>query len=299
MSELFTAGRLFRLRAAELSTVLVTSTRYKPEAHPLARDTARRLEQLGAAVTLDLEGSLGRDSLPEGLELVIAVGGDGTMLNTARLLVGADVPVLGVNLGKLGFLAGHGADDITAWLEGSSAPNWRIVSRLMLQLIVERPGVPVHYGLNDVMVSQGVMNRLINIDMAVDGIHATQYRADGVVISTPTGSTAYSLSLGGPILSQGLRALLITPIAPHALTNRPIVLDGFGELQFEVSSPAAELALIVDGQERIDIRQGDRFRVAPAPSDLQLVVSAAHDHFDVLRRKLGWGTSPFLDETAG
>ena len=293
-----TAGAPFSLKAADLKSVLVTSTRYKPEAHPLAREVAGRLRALGADVLLDLEGGLRREELPAGLELVIAVGGDGTMLNTARLIIGADVPVLGVNLGKLGFLAGHGADDIAGWLRGGSAPAWRTVSRLMLQLTVERPGVPVHYGLNDVMVSQGVMNRLINIDMAVDGIHATQYRADGVVISTPTGSTAYSLSLGGPILSQGLRALLITPIAPHALTNRPIVLDGFGELQFEVVSPADELALIVDGQERIDIRQGDRFRVAPAPAELQLVVSGKHDHFDVLRRKLGWGTSPFLDETA-
>lgn len=299
MSRLFTAGRPFRLRAADLGLVLVASTRYKPEAHPLAREVAQRLGELGADVLLDLEGSLTPGELPGGLELAIAVGGDGTMLNTARLLVGSDVPVLGVNLGKLGFLAGHGAEDVSAWLEGGEAPSWRTVSRLMLQLTVEKPGVPVHYGLNDVIVSQGVMNRLINIDMAVDGLHATQYRADGVVISTPTGSTAYSLSLGGPILSQGLRALLITPIAPHALTNRPIVLDGFGELQFEVVSPADELALIVDGQERIDIEQGDRFRVAPAPSDLQLVVSSAYDHFDVLRRKLGWGASPFLDETAG
>ncbi len=280
------------LEAAVSGRVLVTSTHYKPAAHPLAQELADRLLGRGVRVTLDLAGTLPLDAMAQELSLVIAVGGDGTILNTARRLVGLDVPVLGVNLGKLGFLADHAADDIRAWLDGAASDSWRVLPRMMLQLRLDREPGTVYYGLNDVIVSQGVMTRLIRLDMAVNGLHATQYRADGVVVSTPTGSTAYSLSLGGPILSQGLRALVITPIAPHSLTNRPIVLDAFSELQFEVASSSDELALIVDGQVRIDIELGDRFRIAPAPTDLQLVISGRRNQFDVLRQKLDWGAPP-------
>ncbi len=289
-------GVPFGLAAADCGHVLVTSTDYKPAAHDLARETAERLSALGVQVTLDTSGRLPLTDIGPHLGLVIAVGGDGTILNTARRLVGLRVPVLGVNLGKLGFLADHGADDIRAWLDGASAGDWQVLPRMMLQLSVEGRSGSVHYGLNDIMVSQGVMTRLINIDMFADGLHATQYRADGVVVSTPTGSTAYSLSLGGPILSQALRAMLITPIAPHSLTNRPIVLDGATTLEFTISSGSEELALIVDGQVRIDIRQDDRFRISQAPTDLLLVVSGRRTNFEVLRQKLGWGTAPTLSD---
>lgn len=274
--------------------VLVTSTLYKPAAHPLSIEIAERLTALGISTTLDLEGTLPLSELSEVPRMVIAVGGDGTILNTARRLVGLSCPVLGVNLGKLGFLADHGAADIRAWLDGADSSGWQVLPRMMLQLNVDSGDGRPYYGLNDVIVSQGVMTRLINIDMFVAGGHATQYRADGVVVSTPTGSTAYSLSLGGPILSQGLRALLITPIAPHSLTNRPIVLDQLGEIRFEIARGSDELALIVDGQVRIDVSKGARFRIAPAPTDLQLVTSGRRTSFDVLRRKLGWGTAPSL-----
>lgn len=273
--------------------VLVASTRYKPAAHPLAREVAERLSANGTEVTLDLSGDLPLDDLEGQLSLVIAVGGDGTILNTARRLVGWNVPVLGVNLGKLGFLADHSAADIRAWLEGAPTDSWQVLPRMMLELSLNGAAA-VHHGLNDVIVSQGVMTRLLSLDMFVDGRHATQYRADGVVISTPTGSTAYSLSLGGPILSQGLRALVITPIAPHSLTNRPIVLDGSALLRFEVTSGSDELALIVDGQVRLDIREGDSFTVSSTAADLKLVTSGQRNHFDVLRQKLGWGAAPSL-----
>lgn len=289
-------GRSFDLHARDARHVLVTSTDYKPEAHGLAAAIAARFRELGVTVTLDTAGTLPVADLADDLSLVIAVGGDGTMLNTARRLVGTRVPVLGVNLGKLGFLADHGADDVHAWLDGLAGEAWQVLPRMMLQLTVDGRPDTVHYGLNDVMVSQGVMTRLISLDMSVDGQHATQYRADGVVVSTPTGSTAYSLSLGGPILSQGLRALLITPIAPHSLTNRPMVLEAFDELQFEVATSSDELALVVDGQVRIDVTKGDRFRIAAAPTDLLLVLTGRRNHFDVLRQKLGWGTAPLLNE---
>ncbi len=280
--------RQFAMSVSELAHVIVTSTRYKPEAHAPALELVALLEQAGCRVTLDLEGTGALDQVKDA-SLVIAVGGDGTILSTARRMAGLSVPVLGVNLGKLGFLADHGLSDVRSWLSGGRDPDWLLSRRMMLELTLEREPDLLRYGLNDVIVSQGVMTRLISIDMFVAGRHATQYRADGVVISTPTGSTAYSLSLGGPILSQGLMALVITPIAPHSLTDRPIVLDGGAELVFEIKSASDEMALVIDGQERVDLRKGDRFHVRRAPGDLLLVTSGERAYFDVLRQKLGWG----------
>ena len=132
--------------------------------------------------------------------------------------------------------------------------------------------------------------------MDVDGQHASQYRADGLVISTPVGSTAYSLSLGGPILSQGLRVFAITPIAPHMLTNRPIVIECSSQVRFEVQGPIGELALVVDGQERLDLHEGDAFTVSAAPTDFLLVSSGRRNYFDILRHKLSWGEAPRLHD---
>lgn len=282
----------FTVPASHLRRVIVTSTHYKPAAHGLARELAGALEALGAQVILDLPGTLNLREVAAGVQLVLAVGGDGTILNTARRLVGTSLPVVGVNLGKLGFLADHSATDVREYLAGGSTDGWRLSPRMMLRLVLEGTPQRELFGLNDVILSQGVMTRLISVDMYVDGAHATQYRADGVVVSTPTGSTAYSLSLGGPILSQGLQDLVITPIAPHSLTDRPIVLPGHNELLFQVTTQTDEMALVVDGQERLDLNKGDRFRITRAPTDFLLVSSGRRSYFDVLRVKLGWGAAP-------
>jgi NAD+ kinase len=282
----------FVIPASRLRRVIVTSTHYKPAAHGAARELADALEALGAQVILDLPGTLDLRKAADGVQLVIAVGGDGTILNTARRLVGTSLPVVGVNLGKLGFLADHSASDVREYLAGGTTDGWRLSPRMMLHLVLEGSPERELFALNDVILSQGVMTRMISTDMYVDGAHATQYRADGVVVSTPTGSTAYSLSLGGPILSQGLQDLVITPIAPHSLTDRPIVLAGHNELLFQVTTQTDEMALVVDGQERLDISKGDRFRITRAPTDFLLVTSGRRSYFDVLRHKLGWGAAP-------
>jgi NAD+ kinase len=289
------SGRAFVTPAADLRRAVVTSTRFKPEAHALAEELADRLRELGASVELDLEGTQPLDECSRDADVVFSVGGDGTLLGTARRLVGSSAPVVGVNLGKLGFLAEFSADEVRAYLDGHPPEDWRINPRIMLQVWLNGGGEPT-FALNDVVVSQGVVARLVNIAMEVDGAHATQYRADGLVVSTPVGSTAYSLSLGGPIVSQSLRAFVITPLAPHSLTNRPIVIEGGVLVSFRVESEAHELALVVDGQERIDLRQGDRFTIAAAPTDLMLVSSGRHSFFDILRFKLGWGAPPRMRE---
>ena len=291
----------FATPAASLRYVVITSSRYKPQAHALVEEAAKKLRTLGTEVTEDVEGTLHLAKDAAHADLILSIGGDGTLLSTARRLVGASVPTMGVNLGKLGFLAEHSTDDLWAYLNGdASEDGWRLDPKMMLGVAVKVNGAEeetTRYALNDIVVSQGVMSRLVNIDMAVDDFHASQYRADGLVVSTPVGSTAYSLSLGGPILAQGLRAFVITPIAPHALTNRPIVLEGSSRVSFCVQGPVNEVALVVDGQERIELHEGDRFTVAAAPTDFFLVSSGKHNYFDILRTKLAWGASPGLRET--
>ncbi len=288
----------FTTPARALGHVMVTTTRYKPEAHPLAEASAARLRSLGVRVTLDLAGDLAlaeeANTEPK-IDLVIAIGGDGTILSTARRLVGTSLPTLGVNLGKLGFLAEHSPEELRAYLEGATPNGWQLSPKMMLQVNLHTAeGDTVRYALNEFFVSQGVMTRLVNIDMAVDGFHASQYRADGLVISSPVGSTGYSLSLGGPILSQGLRAFVVTPIAPHALTNRPIIIEGSSSVRFEVHGPAGELALIGDSHERLELREGSAFTVSSAPTDFVLVSSGTRTYFDILRHKLAWSETPRL-----
>ena len=280
----------FERPAASLRRVAVVSTRFKPAAHPVAARLAEAFAAAGPEVVLDLAGD---EPLRElGLELVVAVGGDGTMLSTARRLVGADTPVLGVNLGKLGFLAAFGAEEVERYASGGLAPDWPVSPKMMLEVRLQGDGSPRH-ALNDVLFAQGVITRLAHLRLSVDAQPASEYRADGLVVSTPVGSTAYSLSLGGPILSQDLRAMVVTPIAPHSLTNRPIVISGASVIGLELLSPVDDMALVLDGQERLDLRHGDAVEVRAAPEALQLIASE-RSAFEVLRLKLGWGEGPGL-----
>lgn len=297
------SGRPFTAPARELRRVIVTSTHYKPQAHGLVAETVACLQALGVDALEDAEGTLALAETQA--DLVVAIGGDGTLLSTARRLVGSRTPTLGVNLGKLGFLAEHSVADLRAYLAGEAVQGWRLNPKMMLEATLQPTGQidgqttggeRTCYALNEVTITQGVMTRLIHIDMDVNGAHASQYRADGLIISTPVGSTSYSLSLGGPILSQGLRAFVVTPYAPHTLTNRPIVLEGSSEVGFRVSGPVDELALMVDGHERYELHAGDRFSVRAAPTDFMLISSGQRSYFDILRTKLAWGESPHLNE---
>ena len=285
------SSRRFDVPAAKLTGVVVTSTKHKPAAHPLAREIAERFERHGVRVDLDLAGEEPLLPALERAQLVVSVGGDGTLLSAARRSVGSGVPVMGVNLGKLGFLAEFGAEQALEYAAGTLRPDWPLQEKTMLQVrIAGQPGV--YHALNDVMLSQGVMTRLVRVRMRVDGKHATEYRADGVVVSTPVGSTAYSLSLGGPILDHGLHALVVTPVAPHSFTNRPIVLPGHSVIGLEVLTRTDEMALVVDGQEPVPVGVGDEVLVTAAPRGLTLLSTGERSAFDVLRLKLGWGAGP-------
>lgn len=280
----------FELSAARLARVVVTASRHKKGAGTLASEYAGRLRELGAEVWTDLAGVEGLAEQGAAADLVVSVGGDGTLLDVARRLDGADVPVLGVNVGRLGFLAGFSPEEFAAYLDGGDTRSWNVNREIMLQAAVNG-GAP-HLALNEVAVSQGVMTRLIELDMWVGDEHAIAYRADGLVIATPVGSTAYSLSLGGPILGRGVRAFVVTPMAPHSLTNRAIVIHGDERVAFEIKGRFDEAALLLDGQERIDLATGDRIDIGVAPGALMLLSSGSIGPYEVLREKLRWGLGP-------
>ncbi len=281
----------FSLPAGSLRLVIIASTRYKPEAHPLAERLASLFQASGARVVLDMAGAGELERHAAAADLVVSVGGDGTLLSAARRLAGSDVPLMGVNLGKLGFLAEFGAEEALAYAAGGVTPSWPVGEKMLLQVsIAGRPGV--RYAFNDAMLSQGVMTRLVRVRMRVDGAYATEYRADGLVVSTPVGSTAYSLSLGGPILDHGLRALVVTPVAPHSLTNRPIVLPGSAVIGLEILTRSDEIAMVIDGQERIDLEVGDTILLTAAERGLRLMTTGRRTAFDLLRHKLAWGEGP-------
>src|SRR2546423_5408565 len=251
-----------------IRSVVVTSSSYKPAGQDVARAVSLWFERAGLTVKLDIDGKQDLAELGKGCDLCVSVGGDGTMLETARRMHREPIPTLGINTGKLGFLAEFSEPEVRDWVAGRRQLDLRIVPRMMLKCYVRHHGHEhVKYALNDAVVHQGVMTRLILIDMYVDDQHATQYRADGLVVSTPVGSTAYSLSLGGPILTPGLKAFIVTPIAPHTLTNRPIVLQGEHQLRFKVRNPVPEGDLVLDGHEKLTLEVNAEFDIMRAERD--------------------------------
>jgi NAD+ kinase len=276
-----------------LKKVVVVSSRYKESAHGVARRIIDRLNRKGIPVECDLAEEKNLEVLAADATLVISVGGDGTLLSTARRLCRLQAPTIGVNIGKLGFLAEFTEEDITRYIDGSWKGGFEIIPRMMLKCVVIHRGQEhERYALNDLVFSQGPLTRLITIEMSVNGRYATQYDADGVLISTPVGSTAYSLSLGGPILCPDLRAFVVTPIAPHSLTNRPVVIEGADTLHFRVISDAEELALVIDGQEKLSVEKDSEITVQRGERDFPLISNIKRSYFDLLRRKLHWGASP-------
>jgi NAD+ kinase len=224
-------------------------------------------------------------------ELAIVLGGDGTLLSAARALSKSGIPLLSVNLGSLGFLTEVRLADlyptIDAWCQNSSTTD----SRAMLHVELLRDGKvqSEHEALNDIVVSKGTIARMGDFMVKLNGQLAAAFRADGVIVSTPTGSTAYSLAAGGPILAPDVDALVITPICPHLLTLRPIVVRGDAEVTVSVEGIPDQTYLTVDGQEAIQLLVGDQLRCRRSKYSVTLVRMQPPEFFDVLRAKLKWG----------
>ena len=240
---------------------------------------------------LELPGGLPRAQIPARADLLVVLGGDGTLLATSRLLEDRAVPILAVNLGSLGFLTEIKLDEMYSALDAVLADRHRIEARRQLAGEVEREGKVVarYLALNDIVLHKASLARILDFDVTIDARFVSRIRADGLIISTPTGSTAYSLSAGGPIVLPSVEAMVVTPIAPHMLTNRPLVIPSNSQVEVVAASPGELAYVTADGQEGEELDTGSRVRLRMSDRTVQLVTSPNRDYFQILRSKLHWG----------
>jgi NAD+ kinase len=270
----------------------------RPEAASLAEELTVWLENHLVRVTVqenvdtsDLRCSDHPVRIPETVDAVVVLGGDGTFLSVARFLEGRSTPVVGVNLGGLGFLTEISTascfDGIKEILDG----HFEIEERMRLQVLIRREGEETFAQsvLNDVVISKGALARILDLKTSIDGRYLTHYRADGLIVSTPTGSTAYNLSAGGPIVYPTTNAIILTPICPFTLTNRPIILPPQVTIQVEVSDPAKHVTVTCDGQVGCELASSDQLLISLAPNPLRLIRTSSIEYFRILRTKLKWG----------
>jgi NAD+ kinase len=230
------------------------------------------------------------DELGASVDLAVVLGGDGTMLRAARLVADHGRPVLGINLGQLGFLVGFAPSHAQQALAAALAGTLPETRRMRLAVTFRRPSAEpvVRYALNDAVLHQGAMARLVEIDAFVDDEFIASYRADGLIVATPTGSTAYNMAAGGPIVLPGHAAMTLTPICAHALTNRPLVLSASNTIRLQLGSDVRGVLITVDAQWGHSFQQGDVVDIAAATSPLVMFASR-QSFFDVMREKLHWG----------
>jgi len=284
-----------------MKAVAIVSKPDKPEVAEILPRLISWLTERGYDVCLDRESAayvepsrgdvVDRGELAsKSLQLAIVLGGDGTLLAAARVLATQGVPILGVNLGSLGFLTEVPIDDLYPTLEGIDTGACSIEKRSMLEATVLREGQAISqfHALNDVVVSKATIARLASFDLYLRGNFVSSYKGDGLIIATPTGSTAYSLAAGGPILAPSVDAMVISPICPHSLTHRPIVLPDEIEIEVVVGWTCDEAFLSVDGQLGMPLCQGDRLQCRKSPYQTSLL-RMRRTFFDVLRTKLKWG----------
>src|SRR3954471_22694049 len=283
-----------------MKTVAIIS---KPGRPPLAEGATRLVKWLGAndySVIADAETCAvvpGLECVPrESMaarkpKFVVVLGGDGTMLAAARAVAQAGIPILGVNLGSLGFMTEVRLEELETTLEALAHEKCVLDARAMLHCQLVRGGkrVETYEALNDIVVNKAALARMVDFDVYVNQQFVSNYKADGVIVATPTGSTAYSLAAGGPILTPSVDAFVITPVSPHALTNRPLVVPDRSEIVIDVKQPQEEAYLTVDGQEGGPLRQGDRIVCRKSEHTVQLLHLPQRSFFDVLRTKLKWG----------
>lgn len=235
--------------------------------------------------------SIKEEALAKAVDLMLVLGGDGTMIATARMLGDIEVPVMGVNYGGLGYLAEFPLEELFSALEAILAGDYRVQERLMLTVELRRGEelITKNRVLNDVVVNKSALARIIDIEAYLNNQFLNRFRADGLIVSTPTGSTAYNLSAGGPIIFPSMNAIVITPICPFTLSNRPIVVPDDAVIEVRLMTKNEEVALTLDGQVGFPLQAGDRAWIRKSNATFNLVQPANRNYFDVLRDKLKWG----------
>lgn len=280
-----------------MKTIGLVLNRDKPAAWSVAKRLVELIEAKGARAVLEPEeartlgrpdAALPRERFPGAIDLLFVLGGDGTLLGFAREFAPHKIPLLGINVGRLGFLSEAEPDDLPAAVDRVLRGDYYLDERMMLEAEWVRDGEMrgTFLALNDVGVARGSFSRMITITVFVDGVYLSRFSGDGLLVATPTGSTAYSLSAGGPIVVPHLDAILLTPVAPHTLTARPMVLAPQDEVSIRIDAPHGHIGLTVDGQLGVQLEPGDEIRVRRAPHNTVLVKWKERAFFDVVRRKL-------------
>lgn len=282
----------------QISTIGIISKPKIPDAPAFVRGLLDWLKHRGVGYRCDrqtaeyagLPDYLEREQIPDQSDLLIVLGGDGTLLSAARVVGGRDIPIFPVNLGRLGFLTAIRRDELYPELERALRGEHRIGHRRMVDCELLREGevVATYSALNDVVITKSMLARMIDLDTHVDNHFVAAYKADGLIIATPTGSTAYSLSAGGPVIFPSVAAFCITPICPHMLTNRPVIVPDTSVIQV-VNHGEEGSYLTIDGQVGEPICRGDRVVCRASPKAIQLIRPPKMLFFDVLREKLKWG----------
>lgn len=274
----------------------------KPKNLPAAEKAAELADWLverghGVRFDADTAAQVGRegvdrDALADGADFGVVLGGDGTLLLGARVFSPADVPILGINMGRLGFLSDTGPDGMYEVMERVLAGDAQTEERLMLSASVHRPDGTIEgpfEAFNDIVVNKGALAQVVRLETRVDGNFVSSYLADGLILSTPTGSTAYGLAVGGPIIVPTTEVMLVAPICPHMLTNRPIIVPAGSEVECRLAEARGDVYLTIDGQEGFPLFPGDRIVSRRSPHRARLMKCASLDFFSILRTKMGWG----------
>jgi NAD+ kinase len=281
-----------------IKTVGLVVKRERPEATAIARTLTKFLRARHKTPIADSETAkkigaepVERHLLADRADLIVVLGGDGTLLGVARLVASQSTPILGVNLGGLGFLTEVTIAEAREALGHVLAGDYEVDRRIMLEAIVDRASeeIPQAFqAFNDVVVGKGPLGRMLELDVFANATHFCSYRADGLIIATPTGSTAYALAAGGPIVYPTLNAIVLAPICPHTLSNRPVVLPDTYEIEIHVTAPDHDTIFTVDGQESAQVGPADVIKIHRGRHVVSLIRSA-HPYFEIWRDKLHWG----------
>jgi NAD+ kinase len=270
----------------------------KPEAIEVVKKLNPWLKEISRETFIDIEtatsiGEKGfqRSEIPSLVDMIIVLGGDGTLLSVVRLVGDLGIPILGVNLGGLGFITEVPLDELYTTLERVFNNDYFIEERLMLIAHVRRrvERIAEYNVLNEVVINKGALARIIDLETYINKTYVTTFKADGIILSTPTGSTAYSLSAGGPIIYPTLHSFVLTPICPHTLTNRPLVLPDDFLVEIALKSESGDVFLTLDGQVGFSLKYGDVVEVKKSQGKIKLISSPKRDYFKILRTKLKWG----------
>jgi NAD+ kinase len=271
-----------------------------PAAQKACKKLASWLEARGKKVFIDSGTAAAMnvpgyepDEIPALVEMIIVLGGDGTLLSAARLVANAhaDVPIFGVNLGSLGFMAEVSLDELYGNLEKAIAGKLGTEDRIMLTASVLREGkrIAQYRVLNDAVINKGALARMMELRISVNDGHLTTLRADGLIVATPTGSTAYSLSAGGPIIHPTIHCFVLTPICPHTLSNRPIALPDSVVVTVCLTSPSEDVSLTLDGQIGFPLEPNDVVAIKKSQFRMKLIKHPTKSYYEILRTKLKWG----------